>query len=75
MLDRLRPLRDGIFRIGIKPSDRPDERGGFVNSSAIHATETVGAALHGQYLFEERGTIDAKGLGEMRTYFLLGRQA
>ena len=59
MLDRLRPLRDGIFRIGIRH----------------HVTEAVGAALRGQYLFEERGTIDAKGLGEMRTYFLLGRRA
>ena len=41
----------------------------------IHATEAVEAVLRGRYLFEERGTIDVKGLGEMRTFFLLGPAA
>jgi guanylate cyclase len=40
----------------------------------IHVSAAVEAALRGEYLFEERGTIDVKGLGEMRTYFLLGQR-
>lgn len=39
----------------------------------IQVSEAVAQALDGQYRFEERGTIDVKGIGEMRTLFLLGR--
>jgi adenylate cyclase len=39
----------------------------------IHVTEAVVRALSGEFRFEERGTTDIKGLGEMRTYFLVGR--
>ncbi len=38
----------------------------------VQVSEAVATALDGGYRFEERGTIDIKGLGEMRTYFLLG---
>jgi len=37
----------------------------------IQVSDTVAAALGGEYLFEDRGTIDIKGLGSMHTYFLL----
>ncbi len=40
----------------------------------IHVTEAVEAALRDSYDFEERGVVDVKGLGEMRTYFLVGRK-
>lgn len=39
----------------------------------IQVSESVVALLDGKYSFEERGTIDVKGLGDMRTFFLLGR--
>jgi adenylate cyclase len=41
----------------------------------IQVSQAVVDALRptGRYLFEERGTIELKGLGEMRTFFLLGR--
>jgi class 3 adenylate cyclase len=38
----------------------------------IQVSDTVAAALSGEYRFEDRGTIDIKGLGSMHTYFLLG---
>ena len=36
----------------------------------IHCSESVYAELHHIYKFEERGTIDVKGKGKMKTYFL-----
>ncbi len=39
----------------------------------IQVSAAVEAQLRGEYRFEERGTIEVKGLGQMRTYFLLGR--
>jgi adenylate cyclase len=39
----------------------------------VHVSEAVEAALRDEYRFEERGIIEVKGLGQMRTYFLLGR--
>jgi adenylate cyclase len=38
----------------------------------IHCTEDVYAALQDKFLFEERGAIEIKGRGSMRTYFLIG---
>jgi class 3 adenylate cyclase len=38
----------------------------------IQVTEAVREALEGRYAFEERGVIDVKGVGEMRTWLLLG---
>jgi class 3 adenylate cyclase len=39
----------------------------------IQVTTAVRDALEGRYQFEERGMIDVKGVGEMRTWLLLGR--
>jgi class 3 adenylate cyclase len=39
----------------------------------IQVSEAVEVALRGDFLFEERGAIEIRGLGEMRTFFLLGR--
>lgn len=39
---------------------------------AIHVSEATHALLKDDFLFESRGTIDIKGKGEMRTYFLTG---
>ena len=39
----------------------------------IHVSEAVESELGDRFLFEARGMIDVKGLGEMRTFFLLGR--
>ena len=39
----------------------------------IQVSEAVRRALGGRYRFEERGPIEIKGLGEMRTSFLVGR--
>lgn len=36
----------------------------------IHCSESVYQQLHHIYKFEERGTIDVKGKGKMKTYFL-----
>lgn len=41
----------------------------------LHVTEHVEAALRGTYEFEDRGLVDMKGLGQMHTYFLVGRRA
>ena len=38
----------------------------------IHLSETTYDNLKGQYLFNERGTMDIKGKGSMATYFLSG---
>ena len=38
----------------------------------IQVTGAVRDALEGRYAFEERGMIDVKGIGEMRTWLLLG---
>jgi class 3 adenylate cyclase len=38
----------------------------------IQVTEAVRNALEGHYAFAERGVIDVKGVGEMRTWLLLG---
>jgi adenylate cyclase len=40
----------------------------------IHVSEMVEQELRGRYRFEARGPIDVKGLGEMRTFFLLGKR-
>ncbi|HBB32318.1 MAG TPA: adenylate/guanylate cyclase domain-containing response regulator [Cyanobacteria bacterium UBA9273] len=37
----------------------------------IHVTEATYARLQDQYLFQERGLIDVKGKGRMKTYLLL----
>jgi guanylate cyclase len=39
----------------------------------IQVTERVVEALSGRYVFEPRGLVDVKGMGEMPTYFLTGR--
>jgi hypothetical protein len=36
----------------------------------IHVSEEVFATLDGKFVFEERGEIDIKGKGRMKTYFL-----
>ena len=41
----------------------------------IHVTDDVRIALGDDYLFEDRGVIDVKGLGDMHTYFLVGRKS
>ena len=41
----------------------------------IHVTERVQAKLRSEFLFEERGTIEIKGKGLMKTYYLTGRIA
>jgi hypothetical protein len=140
MLAALARVRDRLFRLGIRPGDRPDERlkkqalvltsvtisvaalvwsamylwlgrplaaavpltytvvsvlglahfarsgndvwGDAVNVASrmetfgqpgrIHVSGAIEAALRGRYRFEERGTMEIKGLGEMNTFFLLG---
>jgi adenylate cyclase len=39
----------------------------------IQVTGAVREALGGRYEFEERGPIEVKGVGEMRTWLLQGR--
>jgi adenylate cyclase len=41
--------------------------------SRIHVTESTRRLLEGRFQFQERGEIDVKGKGRMRTFFLLGR--
>ena len=43
-------------------------------AGGIQVTAATYAHLKDQYLFEERGTIEVKGKGEMQTYLLTGRQ-
>ncbi|NJP08997.1 MAG: response regulator [Leptolyngbyaceae cyanobacterium RU_5_1] len=42
-------------------------------SGSIQVTEATYQLLHTKYQFQERGVIDIKGKGEMRTYLLRGR--
>jgi class 3 adenylate cyclase/ligand-binding sensor domain-containing protein len=41
-------------------------------SGKIHVTEEVYLALRDEFVFEERGEVDIKGKGVMRTWFLIG---
>ena len=40
----------------------------------IHASETVRSRLEESYLFEDRGDIELKNRGKLRTYYLTGRK-
>lgn len=40
----------------------------------IHATEAVWTRLKDQFVFEERGTIELRGKGSMKAYFLIGKK-
>jgi class 3 adenylate cyclase len=44
-------------------------------AGAIQVTEAVRERLDGRYALEPRGSVDIKGRGEMRTYWLLGAAA
>jgi class 3 adenylate cyclase len=41
----------------------------------IHVSDTTHRLLEEQFLFESRGTIEVKGGGVMRTWFLIGPRA
>jgi class 3 adenylate cyclase len=41
----------------------------------IHVSEEVCTALQGNFTFEERGEIEVKGKGVMKTYYLTGISA
>lgn len=41
----------------------------------VHVAEATYELLRDRFRFEERGEVDVKGLGMMRTYFLLGRSS
>jgi class 3 adenylate cyclase len=43
-------------------------------TDCIQVTDRAYARLRHQFRFEERGEIEVKGIGRMRTYFLLGRR-
>ena len=40
----------------------------------IHMSEQAAALLDGEFIVEERGMVDLKGKGPMKTYWLLGRR-
>ena len=44
-------------------------------SGMIHVTETTYERLRHRYEMEDRGEIEIKGLGEMRTWFLTARKS
>ncbi len=44
-------------------------------TDAIQVTEAAYDRLRAEYEFEERGTIQVKGKGQMRTYLLKGRKS
>jgi class 3 adenylate cyclase len=39
----------------------------------VHLSEQTSAALHGHFALEERGMVECKGLGQVKTFFLKGR--
>jgi adenylate cyclase len=39
----------------------------------VQISEATRARLGEPFLFEERGAVDVKGMGELRTWFLTGR--
>jgi adenylate cyclase len=41
----------------------------------VQVTEATRRRLGDAFLFEERGTIEAKGMGELHTWFLIGRNS
>jgi adenylate cyclase len=43
-------------------------------AGSIQVTETTYELLRDNYVFEDRGTIEVKGKGEMKTYLLTGRK-
>ena len=40
----------------------------------IQVSETIYKLLEHQYLFQERGIIEVKGKGKMKTYLLVGKK-
>ena len=44
------------------------------SSGAIHVSQETYERLRHRYQFEERGEVEIKGIGKMRTYFLTGRR-
>jgi class 3 adenylate cyclase/ligand-binding sensor domain-containing protein len=41
----------------------------------VHCSEALYLALHNMYDFEERGVIEVKGKGAMKTYFIIGKKS
>jgi class 3 adenylate cyclase len=41
----------------------------------IHVSESVHARLEDSYLFEQRGEVELKNRGKLRTYYLIGKKA
>jgi class 3 adenylate cyclase len=39
----------------------------------VHLSEQTSEALHGHFAIEERGMVECKGLGQVKTFFLKGR--
>ncbi len=39
----------------------------------IQLTEATRRRLNGEFIFEERGTVSVRGMGDMKTWFLNGR--
>lgn len=44
------------------------------DNGTVHVSETTYQLLHQRYTFQERGIVEIKGMGPMRTYFLTGRR-
>jgi class 3 adenylate cyclase len=40
----------------------------------IHVSESVHARLEDSYLFEERGEVELRNRGKLRTYYLIGKK-
>ncbi|KAF8766593.1 Guanylate cyclase 32E like protein [Argiope bruennichi] len=71
-------LRQAIetFEIRHRPKERLSLRIGINSAMKIHVSEACKKVLDklGGYRLEERGLVQIKGKGEMRTYWLLGKE-
>lgn len=71
VIGELKPFYD-IWGDAVNIASRMESHG---SPGRLHVSDDVRQALDGNYLFEERGVIDIKNRGQMKTWFINGTTA